>query len=470
MNKNSYTALFDAAAREHIPDTIDLAPRIITHIEKKKGVPMQPRLKILAAVLTALLLFTVLMIGWPTAARAMQRFFAYFPGVGVVDPATSVRQLAAPVSQTRGGVTVTVKRANASTEITTIDLDFEGVPASAIPTDPQVMLCSPNDLYLRYPDGTRGELRFQAFIGLQEPAYWTWYFDPVPGKFDTAVLVVPCIPGTKSGAAPENWELQLRFVPASTTDFAPVVFPTSLPTQPAATPTPTSSSLASGPSYPRKEDIVLALDKVVRLPDGDVFSAHIRAAEDALFAVDVADGQTLTDINGQDIPQLIAPPDSGMLLTPTKPFVMDFKTDGPVHGPVKITVENVQVDIVKPGSFSFDAGPHPQVGQQWQIGRKIEVGGRTFRVTSATLAADGYHFVFGTDSPDVLSLYVFSMMSDGSKAVSSSDSDDPQGGPFHVAVQYQGEPPSGIINVEFYVTLYVHGPWQVTWQPELTHP
>jgi hypothetical protein len=393
-----------------------------------------------------------------------------------VDPATSVRQLAAPVSQTRDGITVTVKRATVSTEITTIDLDFAGIPASAIPTDPQVMFCSPNDLYLRYPDGTRGELRFQAFDGLQGPTNWTWYFNPIPARFDTAVLVLPCIPGTKPGALPGNWELPLRFVPADAADFAPVVFPTPLPTPAAAVPTPTSASPASGQPYPCKEDIVLALDKVVRLPDGDVFSAHIRAADDSPFAVDVADMPTLTDINGQDIPQLIAPPDPGGFLTPTKPFVMDFKTDGPVHGPVTITVEKVQVDIIKPGYFSFDAGPHPQVGQHWQIDQKIEVGGRTFRVTSATLAADGYHFVFETDSPDVLSLYVFSMKNDESKAISpsdsddpqeisSSDSDDPQGGPFHVAVLYQGQPPSGVLNVEFYVTLYVSGPWQVTWQP-----
>lgn len=464
----TYHELLDDALRKHVPDDVTLLPHLATQYAKGKS-SMRIRSKISLSVALALIVFAVVLFTLPGAAFALQRLLAYLPGVGVVDQSTMPRKLAQPVSQTRGGITVTVKSANVSTEITAIYLDLGEIPTSAYPPasappEDSARLCSPNVLYLRYPDGTRGELNSQGFIGLSEPAYWNWYFAPVPASFDTAVLVMPCVPGTNPGTVPEDWEFPLHFVPAVAGDFAPVVFPTPQPTQAAASPTPTPPGPVSRPSMPRKEDIVLVLDKIVRLPDGDAFYAHISAAEDAPFAVDVGD-ERLTDINGQPLAMLAAPDDPSAFLTPSRPYLMSFKTDGPVHAPVMITVDDVRVDIVAPGRFSFNAGPHPKVGQQWKIEEDIEVGGRVFRVTSASLAADGYHFVIETDSPDVFALSIFTVKDGEIQEFFSSADDDPLGGPFHITVGYQGEPPSGVVSLQFYVTLKISGPWQVTWQP-----
>lgn len=254
MNKKTSSQVFDTAARNHIPDSVDLAPRILAHIQEKKRALMQSHLKIILAVLTVILLFTVLMIGWPTVAQALQRLFGYLPGVGVVDLSVEPRKLAEPVSQTRDGITLTVESAILSADLTVIEVKVEGIPASAYPPEStpigQRQMCS-SPVFLRLPDGATLEMVVRSNQALLSSAFGaaesknTWTLEPVPTNIKTVTLVMPCILGLKPGAAPENWEVPLRFVSVNANDSAPGA-PSQLPVATQAIPTPTLATPAAG--------------------------------------------------------------------------------------------------------------------------------------------------------------------------------------------------------------------------------
>src|SRR5512133_202111 len=95
MNKN-YRDVLDAAAREHVPESLNLFPRIAMKLERKtlmQTLRARPALMILLVLLALSLLTGV--------AYAIGRSLGYIPGVGIVEQGAVIRVLAEPVSLTR---------------------------------------------------------------------------------------------------------------------------------------------------------------------------------------------------------------------------------------------------------------------------------------------------------------------------------------------------------------------------------
>ncbi len=146
--------------------------------------------------IAAIFLAGILLIGPQRVATAMRSLIGYLPGVGIVDRSAPIRILAEPVSLTRQGITVSVNRATLTADQTQIEVGVSGVPLSAYPKSEAVLGCI-EPSYLRLPDGTR--LEVDAIF---------------PANVNEAVYVMPCIFNTLPGAAPTDWELPLKFIPA----------------------------------------------------------------------------------------------------------------------------------------------------------------------------------------------------------------------------------------------------------------
>ena len=97
MNKKGYSKILDGIANDQVPQNLDLAPNILARIQKRKGVRMQLRIRLISAVLLAAIVFVVLFSTVPGVAAAIGRWFGYFPEIGLVREG-QVRVLANPVS------------------------------------------------------------------------------------------------------------------------------------------------------------------------------------------------------------------------------------------------------------------------------------------------------------------------------------------------------------------------------------
>ena len=125
MNRKPYSQILDSLARDHMADSIDLAPRVLTRIQRGNHFTMKPK-TLFAAILFALMLFASLFFVAPGVAAAIQGWFGYVPGLGLVR-AGQIRVLAGPVSVTRDGVTVTVENALMNSEKTLITYRVDGI-------------------------------------------------------------------------------------------------------------------------------------------------------------------------------------------------------------------------------------------------------------------------------------------------------------------------------------------------------
>ena len=88
MKPKTYAEILDAAAADQIPETLDLAPRILASIGEGRSLPMQPKLKLAATLLLALLAALAL----TTAAYAIYRLIGD-PGLQSVQDAGLVTDL-----------------------------------------------------------------------------------------------------------------------------------------------------------------------------------------------------------------------------------------------------------------------------------------------------------------------------------------------------------------------------------------
>ncbi len=159
------------------------------------------------------LLLAAFAIGPRNIVAAMQRLLGYIPGVGLVDDRAGLRVLAEPATIQREGITVSVTQAVLDPQRTVILFRVDGIPPSARPDGEDSPGCSDSPRLL-LPDGTLLQIIEGGGRGWGSGYENRMVFPAVPPEVDQAVFVLPCLIDTAPGAAPENWELPLRFVPA----------------------------------------------------------------------------------------------------------------------------------------------------------------------------------------------------------------------------------------------------------------
>lgn len=431
--------LLDAAARAHVPDDINLYPRIATRLQRKtvmQTLRAKPALLILLVILAFALLSGVV--------YAVGRSLGYIPGVGLVDQTAPLRVLAEPVSVTREGITLTVEQATLAFNKTVIVYTIEGVTWEMRSHQEDVPGCYAN-ADIRLPDGSL--LRPQTGSGgISAEGRWEtrMTYSPVPQNVNEATFLLECIQDTLPGTAPENWEIPLRFVPASSDlNIAPVI------DIPNGTDTPADGFL---------------LDQVIETDDGYILVGRFKSASlpDNAQALGYSEWPIVTDANGKELPYLTAN-DVDVVSTTMGEFPWTLEIKGKAHAwPLTIQLNALAAQNFDLSTdFTFDAGANPQAGQEWFPAQDIQLGDFVIRLERVLFTGSGY--VFEMSAPANVNQVDLQILD--TSPLGGSGGGDGQG-LLTASVEYD-QPPVGMLTIHLSNPIYtVRDVWQIQWTPD----
>jgi hypothetical protein len=396
-------------------------------------------------VLLAALVLITLIIGPTRVYAAVRQFLGYIPGVGIVDQSAPIRVLAEPVSQTREGITITVTSATLTADRTHVEYRIFGVPRSAYPNSEDVHGCFGSD-YLLLPDGTKLE-RMQDY-------------PPVPADVAQAQLMIPCIGETLPGTVPENWALQLRFVPA----------PADMTVMPVLELSPSPDVTSELPTTPgAASDSPVTIDQIIETADGYILLGRFQPSVGQGGWAQVTGMPLMHDATGArvayTIPIDIQPPEVNDGLGGYG-FAFRFKAAGLTY-PLSLSFPGVVIGPADPAAraqVEFDAGSDPQPAQEWLLNEHIDLAGHT--LTLASITADGrsgYSFKFESGAE----VYSVSVEIDGYAAAGGGGGGSGEtGGTFYTSLDYI-EIPTGklTVNVSNLVLVKDRLTWEGEWSP-----
>jgi hypothetical protein len=458
--KRTYRDVLDAAARQHLPGEMDLYPRIAVRLARRSSLQAlraRPAMAVLAALLSLALLSGVV--------YAVGRSLGYIPGVGIVDQGSALRVLEAPVVVERQGITLTVTQALASSDKTVVTYRVEGIPEAALARDFQEgqtpsPRCAPND-FLRMPDGTIASPNSGQGRGWGLGLEYRWTFDPLPEGVNQVTLHVSCLLETAPGAAPENWEVGLVFVPAPPDlTVVPVI---------EITPSPTAEVIAAGeaPSTPIPSPITI--EQTIELEDGYILigSFHSIRTADGLITSPYVWWVDVTDAEGHQIAYDYAE-DVDLSAAEEGSAPWAYRILGKAHAwPLTLTVSTLEATLPDAlVSFEFDTGPSPQTDQHWEFNRDLEIGGHTVRLLEVIRTPDGYAFSFQAEA-SVTNLGVDLRGFEEYFPPSGGGGGGDGQGSLSVGVAYADQIPEGKLTVVVRdLTIVVAGPWSIQWEPQ----
>lgn len=424
------------------------------------------------AVLFVLICATLL-IGPQRIVNAMRELFGYIPGIGMVSQSAPVRTLAEPVSQTRDGITITVKQAVLDAEHSVLIYQVDGLPAGSRFSGPlgsgEMPPACMQIPVLHLPDGSELEAN-----GAYDHRDWVsgyedrFTYPALPANLAVATLHVACIDTTLSGAAPVDWEIPLHFVPVPPQMTVYPVIDVATPQVTASPSVPASAATQPGSTqlvFPY--GISLGLDKIVPMQDGYLLQTRMQWSGNGLAISPPPDGAQvrLLDTNGREI--RIGAVQSDQPYAPDSHQVfMDYKTapiDG--SGPLTFSVDSISVDLSTTATFTFDPGQDPKPGQTWQLDRDIELAGYHLRVlTAQMISMNGNETGYSFDMQSASGISS-AMLNDLEHPVVSGGGGS-GGDTFSSEFNYAGPAPKGPITVTVTsITVRLTGPWQVSWTP-----
>ena len=381
-----------------------------------------------AWALVAVLVAVVLLVSTPAGVKALRQLLGYVPGVGLVDSSTQIRVLAEPVSQTRDGVTLTIENVFVFDDRVELFYAVEGIAAendgsqAVGSVDTLTAYCGgvafgdvgshAGNAALRLPDGSI-LTRDQTVTNPQNAFAMKPVFSAsIPENVMQMTLLLDCIPWTRLGAVPQNWEVPFNLVAVPEGEIVglPVVnVQQTAESVPEMKETPVSENMSEGDSDaistqdPQQTDsgevvlpdhqIEITLEEMVPTASNLIFylSMNMQNPDPSLISI-MPDHVYLVDSEGQELQ--LAP--SG----PWQPFLhktgsmFEYVLLGtPAEGPLTIVIEDVilyftplYVHPPQAGleelSFSFDVGDDPQHGQTWDLNKSFEIAGYPFQVQS----------------------------------------------------------------------------------------
>lgn len=494
MKSKDPADVLDEISREQIRQGVHLLPGIKAKIEQGNRIKLISTMRTGMAVL---LLSSALLIAFfaaPGVASAIRRLIGYIPGQGSVNQSIPLRVLAAPVSNTRDGYTITVESALLDAAHTVIRYKISGAfPTWAGPTLQPVM-CQEYPS-LRLADGTA--LTYPSRTGGQTGGVSSWedVFRPLPADENSAMLVLPCLAELPAGEGPLNWEIPLAFAPAPpeltvipvvepaqpqpTETIPPTQLSTAAQFEPALPPTAGPSPTAAAPDMPPATQasaadnwLQITLEGVANLKDGYYLQTMLRWQIDPdIWEVQYdPEAAHLYDAAGQEVPIW---PEGGtppMSYAGQPELALNLET-GPIAnpGPARLVIDSVIVRQPANASFAIDVGDAPQPGQTWEIHQDIDIDGRTLRVVSA-------EYVQGQPGdPPWMMLYLASdsgihsliAMDTEHEIMGTGGSPDSAVAPFRAGWRYPNGFPKGTIKVEITsISVTCKGPWSLEWTPE----
>ncbi len=333
----------------------------------------------------------------PAAVNALKKIFGYVSGVGLVESTNGLRILAEPVSVTRDGVTLTITnvfvyqdRVELMYEMDGIKESYNVAPNMCGSYHPDNGFWSDGDADLRLPDGTivrrdyAGEYQFENRYAMK-PVYAV----QVPADVTDLTMVLKCIPFTRLGDVPEDWEVPFKLiaVPAGTVVGEPVIEVT----QPVVTEEVPASPSTETVTAPK---VTMTLERIVPTDANTVLFMHfnVENLDPSLISIMPRTAYVIDSL-GQKIPLR-----GGFVWQPFEHPVgsaFEFVTESkPADGPLTIVVEQTIAYYMplytdppqatsEELSFTFDAGENPQRGQIWDLNKTFTIAGYDFEIASA---------------------------------------------------------------------------------------
>jgi len=444
----------------------DLRATLLERSKMKQQTRSLPRLAWGFAI--AILLFT-LMTASPGVVQALKNLLGYVPGVGYVEPGTSLRLLSAPVTVTKNNLSVTVEKGTADSQRTVLLLHIEGYTP-----DRYGQSNCDTSVHLVLADGTvlhetQSEYSQDAPKGNANGIYHGRHvFEAIPAGQLEATLEMPCV---LFDANFTDFEFQLHFTNADAFQVLPVI---DLPT-PADSTTAPLSDPATGPVSPTAsalEGFAIVLERETQLGDGYMLAGEYQWTDPRFdaFSVYPFDPQ-FTDANGKSVNFEAANPDVTNNDPAVKKLPFAFHIIGKDYAfPLTISVKSVTVNLPDTSaSFQFDAGANPQVGQTWTVNIDVPIAGHIIHVQTIELTSGrtptelGYTFTMTVD-PEVQGLGI----SDANPNL--PDTSGGGGGDGSGSIQYgfaiDGYSPAGVKTfVISNLAVTLEGTWQTVWQP-----
>jgi len=482
MKEKRMKDVLQSIAQRDVPENMDLWPQIAGRVESRnflQTVRARPALALVLVLLALALLSSV--------AYAIGKVTGYIPGVGIVDQSVPVRVLAQPVVIKREGVTVTVAQLVTNAEYTFVAYAFDALILSRNGSP----MCSATPV-LQLPYGSKlgllsgGGGGWGGEVGVPIRFETTAYYPPIPAGVDHVTFALDCV--LPEGTGPENWQIPLTLIPAPADFVTPAVeigatFVASSPKFVTA-PTPTIETVLTpfevDPAFPDTPTPVpsgsgLYLEQVIELPDSYILVGNFADTGDLPGAV-LSTGSAydylprIEDMTGNPVAFNVRD-DIKPIVNWANTYYWAYEIEKSVQGPLKITLDEIDISTSDTVRFDFDAGPTPQVGQEWQLNLPIHLGRYDYVIDSAEMIQDGYLFKFhsGTEVPEGTS-FILDIVGSSQERGSMAGSEDRR--PKDIVkysqnITYLVPPPTGqlVVELTLYETIPLQGPWTLTWTP-----
>ena len=484
MKNNRMKDALENISRRAVPEDLNLMPRIAAQLERKSLVTTlraRPMLTIILVLLALILISGV--------AFAIGKVTGYVPGVGLVDQSVPIRILNAPIKVKQEDLTITVLNVVADATQTLVVYSVNGIPARM---DSQPICGLSPSLLL--PNGTELQVLRDANIGGMgsENGFPMTYqtqisFTPLPAGIEDIAFVFPCI--LPIGKGPENWQVQIHLSPAPTNFATPAVEigATYVASKPkfVISPTPTTDiriftaeppdTLPTTPT-PVSNGSGLYLEKVIELPNSYILVGNFTDTGNLSGAL------VVTTDPYDDLPHIedsAGDPVAFRVRTDVQPEIGSgvcywaLEVAKPVHGPLKITLDQVNIANSYTFEFNVDVGLNPQTGQKWELNLPVQLGNYKYVKDSMEVIENGYLFKYhsGTDVPEGTSP-MFILTGPHPKKHSSELLNGKTIVTYSERFTYSPPLPTGQLTVELssMETVPLHGPWTLTWSPPTYNP
>lgn len=469
----------DAAARTHVSDNLNLYPRIAAQLERVTFTGTLRARPVLMAfsILCALTLLT-------GVAYAVGRSIGYFPGVGIVEQGDGIYILAEPVSVNQAGIMVTVNRLVADSMRTYVAYRVDGIP----PVDSGFPICTdapglalPDGSLLNFTGGGGGGM--ESYRGAPMRFESSLTFAPLPAQTRKVIFISPCqmpvielllVPAPINMVTPAT-EIEVTYESVSPNYIGSITPTDDLQTE-ISTPEPHLSSLPIRPTNVPKGS-GLYLDKIIEMENSYVLMGNFTDASDLPGPVVMYEGSDsiykpkIENALGETV-SFIVRQDISPVTVWTGFYSWAYEIPKPVTGPLKITLDQVNIHQSDTFQFQFDTGPDPGSGEQWELNLPFKLGGYDYVIDQVQMLEKGYLLKWhsGIDIPEGTS---FSLtihdLSPSMTEASWGMEDRRQDNRINYARNFlTDEPvPTGILTFELtlYQTVPLPGPWTITWTP-----
>jgi hypothetical protein len=250
------------------------------------------------------------------------------------------------------------------------------------------------------------------------------------------------------------------------------------------TPTPTVETVLTpfdvDPSFPDTPTPVpngsgLYLEQVIVLPESYILVGNFADTGDLPGAV-LSTGSAydylprIEDMAGNPVAFKVRD-DIKPIVNWVNTYYWAYEIEKPVQGPVKITLDEIDISTSDTVRFDFDAGPNPQPGQEWQLDLPLHLGRYNYVVDSVQMIDNGYVVKFhsGTDVPEGTSFLLDIVGSSQERGSTSAEEDRRSSAivKYSENITYLVSPPTGSLTfaLTLFETVPLEGPWTLTWTP-----